>query len=185
MSQQNPSEVSQQWLAWLGQQTDAGMAYVTSLTTRGLSLEELQGAVATLDQYEQAFEGATGAASWLTEQGLPQFAQQLDFAIRDVRTARNSYYEMVDAALREAAARQQQWIEAHQFATINLIDSTRYSQAAFQRSLQGILDVQEQNCFVCHKYIGVVGGGYCAEHARMRGLPGLSFTNQDPLVAWR
>ncbi len=170
--QQNPSEVSQQWLAWLGQQTDAGMAYVRSLTSHALSLEELQGAVTTLDQYEQAFEGATGAASWLTEQGLPQFAEQLDFAIRDVRTARSSYYEMVDAALREAAARQQQWIEANQFATINLIDSTRYSQAVFQRSLQGILDVQEQNCFVCHTYIGVVGGGYCAEHARMRGLPG-------------
>ncbi len=92
--------------------------------------------------------------------------------IRDVRAARSSYYEMLDTALRAHAREQQQWVEANRFATINLIDSTRHSQAVFERSLQGILDVQEQNCFVCHKYIGVVGGGYCAEHAQMRGLPG-------------
>jgi hypothetical protein len=168
--QQSPIELSQQWLAWLGQQTEAGLAYVRSLTSHALSLEELQGVVTALDQYEQSFEAATDAAGWLTQQGLPQFAEQLDFAIRDVRTARSSYYEMVDAALRARAAQQQQMIEANQFATINLIDSTRYSRAVLERSLQGILDVQEQNCFVCHRYIGIVGGGYCAEHARMRGL---------------
>ncbi len=74
-SQQSPSELSQAWLGWLGQQTDAGMAYTRSLTNRALSPEELQDVVATLDQYQQSFESATGTASWLTEQGFPQFAR--------------------------------------------------------------------------------------------------------------
>jgi hypothetical protein len=109
------------------------------------------------------------AGQWLQAQGWPQVAQRLDARLRDLTQARNVYIETYQNTVRSENQRRGIWQDAQQFALGQIQQATAHRQAVFNRSLQGWFDVNERNCFDCHRPIGIVGGGYCYDCARTRG----------------
>lgn len=161
----------QSWFSWLGQQHEQIMNSLDPWrVNRALSPEDLCGIVITLDQYLQALNGAVSAASALSRQGALRFAQGLNAEIEDLRIAQALYHQMYDSAVATGAQVAQIWRDAGRSATSTVLEAAHHQQEVFSRSAQGFRDVQEGNCFDCHQPIGVPGGGYCPEHACMRGL---------------
>lgn len=162
----------QSWFSWLGQKHEQVMNFLDPWrVNRVLSREDLRGIVITLDQYVQALNGAIFAASALSRQGALSFAQRLNTEIEDLRTAQALYQQMYDSAVAGGAQVAQIWCDAGQSATSTVVQAAaHHQQEAVSRSVQAFRDAREGNCFDCHQPIGVRGGGYCLEHARMRGL---------------
>lgn len=115
------------------------------------------------------FQQYLPVGEWLKAQSLPQVAQWLDATIADLIGARSKYVEIYQNTVTEENKRLGIWQDAGRFATDQMLQATAYRNAVFNRSLQGLFDVNEENCFDCHRYIGVVGGGYCYDCARARG----------------
>ncbi|HLY30805.1 MAG TPA: hypothetical protein VKQ36_07235 [Ktedonobacterales bacterium] len=123
-----------------------------------------------LDQYVWEFQQVAPMASWLSRQGLPQAEQRLTTLLNDLRSARTVYLQMYQGMLQTQQSFAAIWNDANTFATANILAATNYSNAVFQRWQQGYFDVTEQNCYDCHRYVGVPGGCYCYDCARRRGL---------------
>jgi hypothetical protein len=115
------------------------------------------------------FQQYVPVGEWLKAQDLPQVTQWLDAAIRDLRQAQNVYIETYQNTVTEENKRLGIWQEAGRFAADQIQQATAYQNAVFNRSMQGLFDVNEENCFDCHRYIGIPGGGYCYDCARARG----------------
>jgi hypothetical protein len=167
-----PPQLEQQMLAWLGQQTSQMMSYLTSLRSGypPLSPEELEAVVAQCDAFSHAYASAAPTAKALTDAGLPQFAQRLEFAQNDNRGATKLYYEMLDSAVRARATQMGIMVSAQQDATLQLLASTQYSMDVFRRAMQGIQDASNGYCYDCHIRPQLGGFHYCLEDARARGL---------------
>jgi hypothetical protein len=164
------ADAEQSWFTWLRRRHEQVMNFLDPWrVNRVLSPEDLSEIVITLDQYVQALNGAVFAASALSRQGALSFAQQLNTEIEDLRTTQALYLQMYDSALAAGAQVARIWRDAGQ-STASIMVETAPPQEALSRSIQIFRDSQEGNCFDCHQPIGVTGGGYCAEHARMRGL---------------
>ncbi len=123
-----------------------------------------------LDGHAWYYQQMAPLANWLERQSLPQTAQLLNFTLRDLNNARSTYAQMYQNMLNTEIAIAQIWGAASSFAATNVLAATRYSNAVFERWQQGMFDVMEKNCYDCHTFINVPGGGYCYDCARRRGL---------------
>ena len=97
------------------------------------------------------FQQYVPLGEWLKAQGLPQAAQWLNSTISDLAGARQKYLETYQNAVREENRRIGIWQDAGNLATVQLQQATAHQQAAFDRANQGWFDINEQNCFNCHR----------------------------------
>ncbi len=169
LTPQSPVGVEQAALAALNAQNQRTLNYVQTCPV-GSPPQTMIAWLNNLDGYAWYYQQIAPVASWLEQQGRPQTAQLLNSTLRDLNNARSIYAQMYQNMLQTQAAIAQIWNAANNFAAANILAATRYSNAVFQRWQQGMFDVTEENCYDCHRYIGIPGGGYCYDCARKRGL---------------
>ncbi len=164
------AEVERSWLAWLGQHDDQIVNYLNTWdTTRALTLAELQAIASRLDLFLQDLNNARHAAGELSRQGAPAFAQRLDAAIQNLQGTRSSVQQMyVSTAATQAQIAQIQ--QSTSQATGQMYGNMANQMIAARiQNHQQYMDRQYGNCFVCHTYIGIAGGGYCWQHVPRSG----------------
>jgi hypothetical protein len=169
-SPQSPAAVQSNTMATLGTLEAQMRTYVNTLPQGwGVASGSIAQWIDGFSQRLWQFQQYVPVGEWLKAQGLPQAAQWLDATIGDLTQARNQYVQLYQNTVREEIQRLGTWQDAGRFATDQVQQATAYRNAVFTRSMQGLFDVNEENCFDCHRYIGVVGGGYCYDCARARG----------------
>ena len=170
--QPSPDQLENTWIGWLDQEMAQSLSYFNSLRTTmpPLSPDELEAVVAMCDQIGQQLASAIPTAKFLSDAGHPQFAQRLESAVGDNRSATKLYYEMLDSAVRARAQQQGIIVAAARSATLDLLASTQYSMDVFRRAFQGIEDASIGYCYDCHVRPMLTGFNYCIDDARARGL---------------
>lgn len=169
-SPQSPADIQNSTMAALGALEAQMRSYVSTFPgDRAVASGSIAQWIDGFSQRLWQFQQYVPVGEWLKGQGLPQVARWLDAAIGDLMGARSQYVESYQNTVREENTRLGIWQDAGRFATGQMQQATAYRNAVFNRSLQGLFDVNEENCFDCHRYIGVVGGGYCYDCARARG----------------
>lgn len=169
LTPQSPARVEQAALAALNAQNQQTLNYVQTCPV-GSSPQTMIAWLNNLDRYVWCYQQIAPVANWLERQGRPQTTQLLNSTLRDLNNARSIYAQMYQNMLQTQAAIAQIWNAANSFAATNVLAATRYSNAVFERWQQGMFDVMEENCYDCHRFIGIPGGGYCYDCARRRGL---------------
>ncbi|GEM_PF-6287355 len=165
---QSPAVTQQRTLAAIEAVKAKIDAYLPSCPV-GHSPQEMGQWINGLDQYVWEFQQLAPVSNMLTRQGMPHAEQRLTALLNDLSSARNVYLQMYQGMIQTNQGFANIWSNANTFATANILAATNYSQAVFQRAQQGYFDVTEQNCYDCHRYVGIPGGGYCYDCARRRG----------------
>ena len=122
----------------------------------------------TLDQHMQDLNKARQAADELSRQGAPTFGQRLDAAIQSLQTTRSTFQQMymsTAATQAQIAQIQQRTSDAVRQIYRDMADDSIRTR---NQSHQEYMDRQYGNCFICHTYIGIPGGGYCWRHVPRR-----------------
>ena len=163
------AEAERSWLVWLGQRDDQFMNYLNSYDVNtALTLEQMQAIMSTLDQHMQDLNKARQAADELSRQGAPTFGQRLDAAIQSLQTTRSTFQQMymsTAATQAQIAQIQQRTSDAVGQIYRDMADDSIRTR---NQSHQEYMDRQYGNCFICHTYIGIPGGGYCWRHVPRR-----------------
>jgi ABC-type transporter Mla subunit MlaD len=163
------AEAERSWLVWLGQRDDQFMTYLNSYDVNtALTLEQIQAIMSTLDQHMQDLNKARQAADELSRQGAPTFGQRLDAAIQSLQTTRSTFQQMymsTAATQAQIAQIQQRTSDAVGQIYRDIADDSIRTR---NQSHQEYMDRQYGNCFICHTYIGIPGGGYCWRHVPRR-----------------
>ena len=163
------AEAERSWLVWLGQSDDQFMNYLNSYDVNtALTLEQMQAILSTLDQHMQDLNKARQAADELSRQGAPTFGQRLDAAIQSLQTTRSTFQQMymsTAATQAQIAQIQQRTSDAVGQIYRDMADDSIRTR---NQSHQEYMDRQYGNCFICHTYIGIPGGGYCWRHVPRR-----------------
>jgi hypothetical protein len=90
--------------------------------------------------------------------------------IADLSKAVAIYTQMYWDRVRVERVHQAIIADANRLATINILQTTANMSNVFARNQEALFDIMERRCFICHKIIGIVGGGYhvkCAREARI------------------
>lgn len=146
------AEVERNCIHWLDQQDEQITSYLNSWQVgQSRHPEEIWGIVMTLDRFLGMLNEAVPAASTLSRQGAPNFIKQLNneiFLFQMKRAHHAKRYEIAVAAIVNAG----------------------YQRVTTTRMNRDYINMLSGSCFDCGRPGVAVGGGYCLEHARMRGL---------------
>jgi len=165
---QSPEAVEKSALAAIASQDAQAHAYIESFPVGAHSSAMAQW-INGLAQVEWGYRQYSPTATWLQQQGRPQVWQRLDATLRDLAQARDTYIATYNDTLQTENKIAGIWQNAYQFRTQQMIAAADYQRAVSQQQVQQWLDVNEQRCFDCHRYIGIAGGGHCYDCARRRG----------------
>ncbi len=139
---------------------------LSTLSGRPLTSGELTGVIGGFTPFAAKFDELLRTAAWLRDQGRPNIQSQLDVLIPDFFGALAKYREMYDDRTQIERGIVNIFAEANRVVQQNIKAATDNTNKMFQRKQKAIMDVMAQNCFYCHRYIGIPGGGYHVECAQ-------------------
>ena len=139
---------------------------LNALAAQPLSSGQLVAIMNGFNPYARKFEELAATAAWLDAHGRPQARRRLDVMIPDFLKAQAIYREMYNDRMGVERGQAAIFAEANQFVQNNILAAAQDLNQRFEVQQQAIQDVMNQNCFICHRYIGIPGGGYHLECAQ-------------------
>jgi hypothetical protein len=142
-NQQSPAAVEQALLAELQRKDQQFSNSIRSLLNNQFMspVEALPRVLHFIDQHVQSLYSFVPQGSWLSSQGFPQLAQQLDFIIRDWSGARMTYYQTYQNVVIQQSQMQRIWMDTTTAVTKTINDATINQLRASNESHQDFLDV--------------------------------------------
>ncbi len=128
---------------------------LNTLSARPLTSSELVAIMNGFTPYAAKFDELARAAAWLDDQGRPDARRQLEVMIPDFLNMLAKYREMYTERIGVERDQAQIFAKADQFVQQNILAATRDMTRRFEVQQKAIQDVMNQNCFICHTYIGV------------------------------
>ena len=144
-NQQSPAAVEQALLAELQKKNQQFPDSLQSLLNNQFMppTQTLANVLNFIDQYAQSLYSFVPQASWLSSQGFPQLAQQLDFMFRGLSGARMTYYQIYQNAVLQQSQMQRIWMDTNTAVTNNILAATNNqirAYDAFQQDFSAFME---------------------------------------------
>ncbi len=136
----------------------------------GAAAEVIGNWINGLDTYLFQIFQLNAPAQWLNSQGLPNTSHYLTAMTRDFASAQQKYVELYQNMVATQSRWQGIWSEANAVALDNINEAIQYRNAVFGNWMKDYFAITENRCFRCGRMIGIPGGGYCLDCARILGL---------------